>query len=135
MSGLPAPQTSSSSDVLLSLSNHVFAAVAAFLLAKGWDNSTIDMLNGFLMIGVSAVISLLLNHDGTTGDIIQSLLRKAMVVGLTFAAARNWISGDTSTAILTAAGNILPVVWSMVFYRGAPGPNLPGATILDKPAT
>lgn len=121
------------SDVLLSVGNHVFAMAAAYLMAKGWDAGTLEMLQGVLMATVSFGIAFWQNSTGTALDLVQSFVRRVLTIALAFAAARGWLSDDTGAAIVNAVGTLLPILWTTVFNWKHAGPSLPGTTIVDQP--
>lgn len=127
---LKSPDTSASSDVALSIANHIFAMAAAYLMAKGWNEGTIAAAQGAAMAVISFGIGFWMN-SGSVTDLATSALRKVLTIALTFATARGWISGDIATTIAGMAATTLPVIWSAVFYGKAPGPSLPGTTIVD----
>lgn len=127
----PAPGTQGTADVLLSLGNHIFAAAAAYLLAKGWNNGTLEMLQGIVMAVVSFGIAFWQNSAGTTLDLVQSFLRRILTIILAFAATRGWLSGDVGSAVVNGFGTLFPIIWSVIFNRSAPGPSLPGTTVVD----
>lgn len=118
-------------DQVMSLGNHAVGILAAVMLSFGVAGDVSDLATGVFLAVFSFVVGIWMNGDNVL-DALQSTMRKALAMVLAFAAARGWLSAEYTEAILNTVGTIIPIVWSLLFYRSAPGPNFPGTTIVDK---
>ena len=119
------------SDVILSVANHILAFAAAWLIGQGWDTGTLDFVQGCAMAVISFAISWWQNSEGTVLDMVQSMLRRIMTLFSGFAVQRGWLTSETMAVLMQAAPALFAMLWSVAFNRSAPGPSLPGTTVID----
>lgn len=117
-------------DQVMSLGNHAVGILAAVMLSFGIAGDVADLATGVFLAVFSFAVGIWMNGDNVL-DALQSTMRKALTMVLAFAAARGWLSAEYTEAILNTVATVLPIVWSMLFYRSAPGPNFPGTTVVD----
>ena len=117
-------------DQVMSLGNHAVGVLAAVLMAWGIGTDITNLVTGVFLAAFSFAVGVWMNGDNLF-DSVQSIMRKVLAMVLAFAAVRGWIREDWIPAITTTLATSLPIIWSMLFYRDAPGPNFPGTTIVD----
>lgn len=117
-------------DQVMSFGNHLVGILAAIMLSFGVSGDIANLATGVFLAAFSFAVGVWMNGDNAL-DALQSAMRKALAMVLAFSASRGWLSAEYTPAILNTVATILPIVWSMLFYRNAPGPNFPGTTIVD----
>jgi len=116
-------------DQMVSLGNHLLGFVAALLLSWGVAGDLVDLATGVFATIITVSVSIWMNADNAF-DAVQSVMRKCLMMVGVFAAGRGWVSAETGTMLVGTIMGLLPVAWSMLFYRDAPGPNFPGTTVV-----
>lgn len=116
-------------DQAFSLLNHAIAAAGMLLATNGaLAQDTQQLIIGIFASVGSLALSVWFNVDNLA-DIATSTFRKLIMLGGTYAVAHGAIDKQTMSIL---AGMILQgatIIWSMFFYRDAPGPNLLGTTV------
>lgn len=119
------------SDQVFSSMRQVMTASGALLLAVLPADLT-NLAIGIVPIVVSVLWSLWRNTDNIS-DMIFSGTRQVLLAVGAFAVGKGWISNDMLQWIAGTGFAAISSMLSMWFYRNAPGPLLPGTTIVDEP--
>lgn len=132
--GTPAPAANSmNTDQVFALVRGLLTVVGATYLTA-WGKDYQDLFVGSVPIVVSVIWALWRNTDNKL-DMLSSGLRQLIYIASGFAVGRGWITSETAQYLAGVVLYVCTQVISQMFYRNAPGPALPGTTIVDpKPA-
>lgn len=118
------------SDQAFSFLNTAFTVLGTLLATNGALSADLQQIIMGVVTTVATFGVAWWFNTGNLADQATSMLRKLLVVFGTYATARGWV---TAEQVQSWTGPILTIgslVWSWWFYRDAPGPNLPGTTIV-----
>lgn len=118
------------SDQWFSLGTSLLAFVGTVLAAHGVGSDVINVATGVLAVVIATGLSIWQNL-GSWPDIAAAAVRKLLLVIGAFAVARGWLTNEQVAEYSGIAMTGLTMLWSMLHYSSAAGPNLVGTTILD----
>lgn len=121
--------TTLTSDQTFSLMRQIMTVLGAVLLGSLEPNLQ-NLVIGIVPVVVSVAWSIWRNVDNLY-DMVFAGMRQAVLIVGAFAVAKGWISDQQVQYLAGAVLAIISSVTSMWFYRKAPGPNLPGTTVVD----
>lgn len=120
------------SDQILSLSNYVLGFIAALLMGWGVGVDDTKFAVGLLACVLSFGLAIWMNA-ASVHDALFSIGRRVVMMIGAFLVAKGWLTDTQAVQAVNLTLTVLPVFLSMWFYSDAPGPNLPGTTIVDPP--
>jgi hypothetical protein len=120
------------SDQVFSVARQIMTVFGAVVLGS-LETNLQTLIIGVIPISISVIWSLWRNVDNGR-DMVFSGMRQALLMVGAYAAARGWLSDQQVQYFAGAAFTLISSVMSFWFYRDAPGPLLPGTTIVDEPS-
>lgn len=117
------------SDQVFSVVRQILTAAGALMLAV-LPPDLMNLTIGIVPIVASVTFSLWRNADNAR-DMLFSGIRQILLALGAFAAGKGWITNEMVQWISGMGFAAISSMLSMWFYRDAPGPLLPGTTIVD----
>ena len=120
-------------DQLLMLGNYALAGLGALLASWGTGADESKAIEGVIAIAMSFGLAAWMNLGGTWLDVGLSFARRLVFVLGAYGVAKGWVSETLANQIVQGLLALLPMALSFWHYSYAPGPDLPGTTIVDPP--
>lgn len=108
-----------------------FLSVAGAMLLIVLPQDITNVVIALVPMAVSVIWSMWRNADNML-DMLFSFMRQAVLIVGALAVARGWVSDQWFQFIAGTGMAAVSSMLSMWFYRAAPGPELPGTTIVDE---
>ena len=117
------------SDQVFSMVRQLMTVLSGILLGA-LEMNLQNLVVGLVPLVASVTWSLWRNLDNAY-DMVFSGMRQAVLIVGAYAVAKGWISDSQVQYLAGTVFTVLSSVVSFWFYRDAPGPNLPGTTIVS----
>lgn len=117
------------SDQVFSMVRQLMTVLSGILLGA-LETNLQNLVVGLVPLVASVTWSLWRNLDNAY-DMVFSGMRQAVLIVGAYAVAKGWISDSQVQYIAGTVFTVLSSVVSFWFYRDAPGPNLPGTTVVS----
>lgn len=117
------------SDQVFSMVRQLMTVLSGILLGA-LEMNLQNLVVGLVPLVASVTWSLWRNLDNAY-DMVFSGMRQAVLIVGAYAVAKGWISDSQVQYLAGTVFTVLSSVLSFWFYRDAPGPNLPGSTVVS----
>lgn len=117
------------SDQVFSMVRQLMTVLSGVLLGA-LETNLQNLVIGLVPLVASVTWSLWRNLDNAY-DMVFSGMRQAVLIVGAYAVAKGWISDSQVQYLAGTVFTVLSSVLSFWFYRDAPGPNLPGSTVVS----